>query len=200
MYLESYGQFKNYMNKYLALKNINDWPNNTNFINDIYNALPHRSLNNYSPNEVFNNDARYNAHGTVGADNIINQLNINNENIINIKYYEVGDIVRLRNKKTLFEKEGEIYSRELYTIVDKDKNKYTLQNLNNNAPGRASGGNILNKTYNYNQLLKSNIIDFNIKKNNILEHKNKLKNKLKFNREGLDKKNIINNRTRHKNN
>ena len=169
------------MNKYLALKNINDWPNNTNFINDIYNDIPHRSLNNYSPNEVFNDD------------NIINQLNINNNEIINIKYYEVGDIVRIRNKKTIFEKEGEIYSRDLYTIIDKNKNKYTLQNLNNN--------NILNKTYNYNQLLKSNIIDFTTKKNNILEHKNKLKNKLKFNREGLDKKNIINyRRTRHKNN
>ena len=168
------------MNKYLALKNINDWPNNTNFINDIYNDIPHRSLNNYSPNEVFNDQE------------IINQLNINNNENINIKYYEVGDIVRIRNKKTIYEKEGEIYSRELYTIIDKDKNKYTLQNLNNNI--------ILNKTYNYNQLLKSNIIDFTTKKNNILEHKNKLKNKLKFNREGLDKKNIINNRTRHKNN
>ena len=39
--------FKNYMNKFLSLKNINDWVHNYDYINNIYNELPHRGLKNY---------------------------------------------------------------------------------------------------------------------------------------------------------
>lgn len=122
------------MNKFLTLKNINDWVHNYDYINNIYNELPHRGIKNYSPNEVFNND------------DLINNIKNNIKNDDQNKYFEVGDYVRIRNKKSIFEKEGQNFSKNVYMIVDKNKNKYKLQDIINN--------NILKKDYNYNQLLK----------------------------------------------
>ena len=73
-------------------------------------------------------------------------------------------------------------------IIEKNKNKYKLQDFNNNT---------LNRYYNYHELLKTeikNIIDN--KKDNLIIHKknNKIKRVLK--NDGINKKNIIDKKLR----
>ena len=45
-----------------------------------------------------------------------------------VKKYNVGDTVRIINKRTIFGKIGETYSRSTYKIVQRSQNSYIVQN------------------------------------------------------------------------
>jgi hypothetical protein len=87
---------------------------------DLYNDLPHRTLNNFTPNEVWSDDYI----------KIQRQTHDEKENIKNydaIDRFKVGDLVRVYKGRKQFDKEGETFSREVFKVVGIDKNKYLVE-------------------------------------------------------------------------
>ena len=162
------------MNKYLYIKNSNDWVWSINYINDVYNSNYNRSIKYLSPNELWENIK------------LVDKIHDKDYNY-NDKYYEVGDYVRLLNKKNMFDKENQTYSKNIYMIIEKNKNKYKLQDFNNKE---------LKRYYNYHELQKSEINNIIDKKDNIIIHKKKNKTNRILKNDGIDKNNIINEKLR----
>ena len=89
------------MNKYLNKINSADWPKHINFIVDVYNDLPHSSLNYNSPTDIFLNENYKKYAINKHIENI--DYNIDKSNEQNI--FNVGDYVRILQKKNIFDKE-----------------------------------------------------------------------------------------------
>lgn len=93
-----------------------------------YNDTPHSSLDNVTPNQVF---------GSKEARMMIYAQNESyNDNIVNSINYEIGDKVRILNRKEAFSKEKPQFSKELFTIVGKPGHKYLVENANNKIVNR----------------------------------------------------------------
>ncbi len=84
-----------------------------------YNNTPHKSLDNATPNEVFNSKA--------ARMKIFNANLEHNELIDNTMKYEVGDTVRVLNRKEAFSKEKPQFSKEIYTISEQTGYKYYVK-------------------------------------------------------------------------
>lgn len=86
---------------------------------DLYNGSPHSSLKGKSPNEAFEDVA------------FLSQLYLHqkgyNEYVSGTIALKVGDRVRAAVGKKMFEKEGAVFSKMIYTIESKDKNKFRLR-------------------------------------------------------------------------
>jgi hypothetical protein len=90
---------------------------------DLYNDLPHRTLNNFTPNEVWSDDYIQ----------LQRQAHDEKENLKNyevIQKFKVGDVVRVYKGKNQFEKENENFSREVYKVIGIHKNKYIVEDEN----------------------------------------------------------------------
>lgn len=165
---------KNYLRRYFTAYNTYKWIDIIDDIVNNYNNSYHSSIkttpNNITKKEINNNY----------VENIIYNANIRNK--MNI---DVGDYVRTMNSKTIFDKEGEKYSKTVYIIVGIVGNKYEIKNISTDT--------ILKRKYGINELLKINnnydvFKNDNINKDDVVkEHRTYLK----VRKEGLDKKNII---------
>ena len=162
---------------------------NINFIDvlqeivDNYNNSSHSSLKDQSPNDVFNNKKL--------------QIDKKNEDLIynlevkeNIKL-NIGTHVRIFNSKKIFDKEGQTFSKKIYSISEQVGNKYKVADDEDN---------IKKKLYKFNELQiiekdKIEPINNNVnKKINQLKIKHKINEELK--RDDIDKTKIINGKTR----
>lgn len=179
--------FKNLLNKYLHKINSADWTTHINFILNVYNELPHSSLNFYSPEDIFLSENYEDYANNKHIEKKFYNLDKGNEQ--KNKFNE-GDYVRILEQKNIFDKETKSYSREIFKIIEIKSSKYTdkykLADLQ---------GNEKKKIYNWKEIIKSNvpILENEIVKDNIAENKkiNQINRKLK--KEGIDKKNIIDN-------
>lgn len=91
-----------------------------NYINNAYNNNNNRGIMYFTPNELWNDIS------------LVDKIHDKSFNIEGNKYFEVGSHVRILNKKNVFDKENQNYSRNIYSIIDKIKNKYKLQDIKNN--------------------------------------------------------------------
>ena len=82
---------------------------------DMYNHLPHSSLNGESPIEAFDNQELQNAMYVSGMQH--------NARVANKEDFEGGDVVRVEKKRGRFAKEGPLLKAQLYSVVKKDGNK-----------------------------------------------------------------------------
>jgi hypothetical protein len=87
----------------------------------LYNDLPHRTLNNFTPNEVWSDEY-------IQLQRQAHDEKQNLKNYQGIQRFKVGDTVRVFKGKKQFDKEGETFSREVYKVVGFDKNKYVVEN------------------------------------------------------------------------
>lgn len=89
-----------------------------------YNNTPHRSLDNTTPNEVFfNKEARM---------KIFNENLAHNNGIDQTMKFNIGDTVRILNRKEAFGKEKPQFSKEIYTISEQTGYKYYVKDDQNN--------------------------------------------------------------------
>ena len=138
------------LNRYLYIKNNNDWVWAITYINNVYNDNHNRAIKYFSPNDIWKNIK------------LVDKIH-DKDYDYDDKYFEVGHHVRILNKKNIFDKENQRYSKNIYMIIEKNKNKYKLQDMNNNT---------LNRNYNYHELQKTEINNINDnKKDNIIIHK-----------------------------
>ena len=156
-----------------------------NFIDDLqdlvnnYNNSSHSSLHEKSPDDLYNNKKL--------------QLDKKNEDLIynfvikeNIKI-DIGTYVRCIKKTTLFDKEGQTFSKKIYKVVEQKGNKYIIED---------DEGNIKKKLYKFNELQSVNKNDI-IKLDNKKIEKKMKQLKIKQNNEdilrldGINKKNQI---------
>ena len=92
--------------------------------------------------------------------------------------------------KNIYDKEKERFWDDLYIIINIINNKYKLLNFKTSEE--------VKRLYKHNELLKTNNdMIYNNKKNDIIiNHNKKIKVKRNLKKEGVDNKNIINDRTR----
>ena len=110
---------KNYIQRYVLLKDDMKWTAFLEEIMDMYNHLPHSSLNGESPIEAFENQELQNAMYVSGMQH--------NARVANKEDFEEGDVVRVMKKRGRFAKEAPLLKAQLYSVV-KDGNKYALDN------------------------------------------------------------------------
>jgi len=114
---------KSIINRRMVADNDVKWTAWLDEVIDLYNDLPHRTLKNFTPNEVWSDEYIQ----------LQRQAHDEKENLKNyegLQKFMVGDVVRVYKGKKQFEKEGENFSREVYKVVGIDKNKYIVENEN----------------------------------------------------------------------
>ena len=166
---------KNYLRKYFTAYNTYNWIDIIDDIIENYNNSYHSTLKT-SPNQITKDQIERNY-----TDNIIHNAQMKSKLNIN-----VGDMVRTLNSKTIFDKEGEKYSKVVYEVVSIIGNKYQIKNNKTDS--------ILQKRYGIHELSKVNShFDSFENENNkekeevVKEHKTQQK----VNKEGLSTANII---------
>lgn len=154
-----------------------------NTIKDIvesYNDTPHRSLNNFTPNDIFSNkEARL---------HLYTQNKEHNEELNNNIKIQVGDTVRILNKKETFDKEKPQFSKELYKITDTSGYKFIVESLDGNTT--------LRRRFGYNELMKVNINTIERKNSEdkdktIKENRTKTKTAQELKKLDIDENNIL---------
>jgi len=166
---------KNYLRKYFTAYNTYKWIDVIDDIVSNYNNSYHSSIKT-SPNDITLKQVDRNY-----TDNIIHNAEVRSKMKI-----KIGDYVRTLNSKTIFDKEGERYSKIVYVVVGIVGNKYELKNEKTD--------NVLQKKYGINELSKINNA-FDVfespnegrKEEVVKEHKTDVK----VRKEGLDKENIV---------
>ncbi len=160
---------KNYLRRYFTAYDTYKWIDVIEDIVDNYNNSYHSSIKT-TPNDITlkQMDRNY-------TDNIIHNAEVRSKMKI-----KIGDYVRTLNSKTIFDKEGERYSKTVYLVVGIIGNKYQIKNENTD--------NVLQKVYGINELSKINK-DFDVyetqnknKEEVVKEHKTDMK----VRKEGLD--------------
>ncbi len=161
---------KNYLRKYFTAYNTYKWIDVIDDILDNYNNSYHSSIKT-SPNDISLKQVERNY-----TDNIIHNAEVRSKMKI-----KIGDYVRTLNSKTIFDKEGERYSKIVYLVVGIDGNKYEIKNEKTD--------NVLQKQYGINELSKiNNVFDVfetqneSKKEEVVKEHKTNVK----VRKEGLD--------------
>jgi hypothetical protein len=95
------------------------WTTWLNEVVDLYNDMPHRTLNDFTPNQVWSDE-----YLQIQKQEQDEKKNI--RNYANRQTFAVGSMVRVLNPKRIFEKEGETFSRDVFKVQGKDKNKYIV--------------------------------------------------------------------------
>jgi hypothetical protein len=116
---------KSIINRRMVSDNDVKWTTWLHEVIELYNDLPHRTLNNFTPNEVWSDEyiqLQRQAHDE--------KENIKNYEII--PKFKIGDLVRVYKGKKQFQKEGETFSRDVYKVVGIDKNKYIVNDEDGN--------------------------------------------------------------------
>lgn len=151
-----------------------------NFINVIddllynYNHTTHGAFKDYyTPNEVYEGKHF----------NIFRRLDDKEKEL------KEGDLVRLMIKKGVFSKGDEPkWSKEIYEIVERVKNRYKIRN---------SSGDELRRKYKENELLVISGVDKVVKEDEEKKKEDKRRKvKRRINKEGIDEKNILKSRLR----
>jgi hypothetical protein len=88
---------------------------------DNYNNTPHRSLDGLTPNEAFSNK---NVRMKIFSDNLAH-----NNFIEGNLSFNLGDVVRVLNRKEAFSKEKPQFSKELYKVVEQRGYKFYVEEL-----------------------------------------------------------------------
>jgi hypothetical protein len=109
---------KNYIQKYMLVHDTTKWVEALPKLIELYNDSPHSSLEDRTPNEVFD-DKEYQLH--TYARNQFTNHEIQKGIDLN-----VGDKVRAMIWKGVFDKEKAPFSKEIYIIVDLDGRRYVL--------------------------------------------------------------------------
>ena len=124
-----------WLNKYFTANRTKNWIDVIDKFATNYNNTYHTTIRSV-PNDVFTGKQPFN-----------NQILHTDD----LKSFKVGDKVRIKTKKAIFDKLGETYSRGIYIIVEKNNNSYNVQN---------EKGVVLKRTIKPNELLEVNKIDF----------------------------------------
>ena len=114
---------KNYIQRYVLLRDDMKWTAFLDKIIEMYNFLPHSSLNGKTPYEAFDDEDLQDALYVSGM--------THNAEVVNGEDFEEGDVVRVMKKRGRFAKEGPELKAQLYSIVKRDGNKYALDNDKN---------------------------------------------------------------------
>lgn len=166
---------KNYLRKYFTAYNTYNWIDVIDDIVENYNNSYHSTLKT-SPNKITKERME-----RIYTDNIIYNAQMKSKLNIN-----VGDMVRTLNSKTIFDKEGEKYSKVVYEVVSIIGNKYQIKNVKTDST--------LQKRYGIYELSKVNP-NFDSFENQNNKEKEQVvkehKTQQKINKEGLDTSNII---------
>ena len=166
---------KNYLRRYFTANNTYEWINVIDDIVENYNNSYQNGIHN-APNEVTDAEVEQ-----VRAEAIIHNADAKAKVGI-----DVGDIVRTKYKKTIFDKENEVFSKGLYEVVEIVGYKYKLKSQ--------ESGEVLKTLFGINSLQKVKDVVQNPlkvegpdKKQVVKEYKTKQKVK----KEGLDEANVI---------
>jgi len=109
---------KKYLRNYMVENNKAKFIDVLDSLVENYNNTPHSSLDNKTPNDVYDDiDAQQNIYEDAMEHNIKLERNID---------LEIGDYVRKVVGKSSFEKEKTTFSKEIYVIFDKKGYKYKL--------------------------------------------------------------------------
>jgi hypothetical protein len=147
---------------------------------DNYNDTPHRSLDNATPNEVF---------GSKEARMIIFAQNESyNDNIDQTVNYNVGDKVRILNRREAFSKEKPQFSKELYTIIEQVGYKYIVEDSNKKKVDRKFKSYELQKIEQPNKIQNKNPIDID---KEIRQNQKQTKNNQILKQLDIDQSNIL---------
>jgi hypothetical protein len=167
---------KNYLRKYFTAYNTYNWIDVIDDIVENYNNSYHSTLKT-SPNKITKDQM-----DRIYTDNIIYNAKVKSRLDIN-----VGDMVRTLNSKTIFDKEGEKYSKVVYEVVSIIGNKYQIKNVKTDSN--------LQKRYGIHELSKVNPNFESFENQNQTKDKEEVvkehKTQRKVNKEGLDTSNII---------
>ena len=114
---------KLYIRKWVVKNDSLAWTTALTDIMRLYNGTPHMGIANRTPIEMWTDE-------NAQVSNFFNTLRHN----IKVSGTDIpmGSTVRIYIPKTAFGKESYNYSRELYTVVDKDVHKYVLEDSNRN--------------------------------------------------------------------
>ena len=145
------------------------------------------------------NDAVYNYnhtyHSTIKAIpyNVFNGIDTNKQELIRIKpNIKVGDLVRLKIRRELFDKgDMETYSREVYRIIRKVGNKYKIQDIED-------GEDIINLFKDYelkriNEIVENRPVN-NQQLNDIIEARRQRRVDRALNRDNIRNNDVLQNR------
>lgn len=158
---------KGLIKKKMVLDNSVKWTSWINDIVDLYNNSPHRTLQNLTPNQVWgDNEVQSQIH--------TNDIIYNDEAYNKMPSFKRGTKVRVRKNKGTFQKEGQTFSNDIYTIEGKEGNKYIIKDKE---------GKTVNKRLKFSEVLKTNA--HTLKGDNVEKAEKKHKDKLKFRRSGL---------------
>ena len=105
------------LQKYWTANNTQNWIDVLAKLIENYNSTIHTTINSipkdvYSRKQLFTNQ----------------KLSKIVSNAHKVKKYNVGDTVRIINKRSIFGKIGETYSRSTYKIVQRSQDSYIVQN------------------------------------------------------------------------
>jgi hypothetical protein len=90
---------------------------------EAYNESPHSSINDIPPTNAFTSD-NYLLIKNINREKMLHNINVSKKLY---KKIDIGDSVRVRKKKTVFDKGYEVtYSTKIYQVVEIKNNKATL--------------------------------------------------------------------------
>lgn len=112
---------RNLINKKMVADNDVKWSHWLDDIVDLYNDLPHRGIDNHTPNDMWNMTEKQ------WKQNLVDR----NNNEIKMFNYQInkGETVRTYKGKDTFEKEGMKFSKTMHEVEDRHKYKFIIKGL-----------------------------------------------------------------------
>jgi hypothetical protein len=161
---------KNLIQKKMIATDNTKWVSYLQDILDLYNSNNHSGIKDMTPNEVFDDPdyclALYK-----------NQKSENKKEFKKVSI-DIGDTVRIMEGKAKFSKEKQRFSSELYIVNNIEGYKYVVEDLDRNE---------LKRRYKPNELYKvKDLVDRVNKSKNKKKEEKEYRNKLRFDREGLN--------------
>ncbi len=131
--------FKTYIRNFMLSKDSTKFIDHLQDLVNNYNNTPHSSLNNMTPNEVYDNPSY--------QEKMQRRDQEHNKDLSEKIDLDIGDYVRKRVDKKRFDKENAKFSKEIYVIEEKEGTRYRLVDGN---------GKRTKRLYKYFELVKVN--------------------------------------------
>ena len=108
---------KKLISRYMIANDDPKWVEHIDDITRMYNDMPHSSLANKTPNEVYQSEELQSKQYVDGLMGNVKKTNL----------FAVGDKVRIYEEKGMFDKEKPRWSRVIHTVIGKVGNKYAVE-------------------------------------------------------------------------